>query len=57
MLTVNGETARTQIAEWVIGTWLMAQHHFLPYAEYMKDGSGWDKRDAHTSEDSAGMRM
>jgi phosphoglycerate dehydrogenase-like enzyme len=28
-----------QIAEWVIGTWLMINHHFLDYAEHQKKGT------------------
>jgi phosphoglycerate dehydrogenase-like enzyme len=47
---------RTQIAEWVIGTWLMAQHHFLNFADFMKTGH-WGKPNNFNIVDSPGLRM
>ncbi|CAK7231577.1 hypothetical protein SEUCBS140593_007972 [Sporothrix eucalyptigena] len=54
--TGNG-THAPQIAEWVIGTWLMARHHFLSFAGYMSTGTGWQHRLEHMGEDSTGTRI
>ena len=54
--TSNG-THAPQIAEWVIGTWIMARHHFLAYAGYMTDGSGWAHRTDQRGDDSMGTRV
>lgn len=54
--TSNG-THAPQIAEWVIGTWIMARHQFLAYAGYMKDGSGWAHRWDQQGDDSTGTRV
>ncbi|GKT42922.1 D-2-hydroxyacid dehydrogenase [Colletotrichum spaethianum] len=53
--TTNG-CQSPQIAEWVIGTWLSSQHHFLRYAENMKEGL-WDTSIAANTEDSVSLRM
>ncbi|ROW04911.1 hypothetical protein VPNG_07047 [Cytospora leucostoma] len=45
-----------QIAEWVIGSWLSFQHHFVRYHEQMKAGY-WEPMFKSTVEDSAGARM
>ncbi|KAF3799693.1 hypothetical protein GCG54_00000938 [Colletotrichum gloeosporioides] len=45
-----------QIAEWVIGSWLASQHHFLRYAENQKQGF-WEGPMAVDFEDSVGLRM
>ncbi|KAF6825797.1 2-hydroxyacid dehydrogenase [Colletotrichum musicola] len=45
-----------QIAEWVIGSWLSSQHHFLRYAENQKQGF-WEGPMAVDFEDSVGLRM
>ncbi|KKY30052.1 putative 2-hydroxyacid dehydrogenase [Diaporthe ampelina] len=45
-----------QIAEWVIGSWLSFQHHFVRYHEQMKTGY-WEPMFKSTVEDSAGARM
>ncbi|KAK0610649.1 hypothetical protein B0T17DRAFT_500158 [Bombardia bombarda] len=53
--TSNG-THPPQIAEWVIGTWLMMNHHFLPYAAQQAEGKS--HRLLHLPvTDSPGMRM
>ncbi|KAL2151724.1 hypothetical protein VTH82DRAFT_6822 [Thermothelomyces myriococcoides] len=52
--TANGAHA-PQIAEWVIGTWLMATHHFLAYHDMQKE-----KRFTPTplfAHDSSGLRI
>ncbi|KAL2179616.1 uncharacterized protein P884DRAFT_283489 [Thermothelomyces heterothallicus CBS 202.75] len=52
--TANGAHS-PQIAEWVIGTWLMANHHFLAYGDMQKE-----KRFSPTplfAHDSPGLRM
>ncbi|KAI0592885.1 D-isomer specific 2-hydroxyacid dehydrogenase [Biscogniauxia sp. FL1348] len=53
--TANGVHA-PQIAEWVIGTWLSHQHHFLKYASLMKSGT-WPNLFEYPVEDSPGLRM
>ncbi|KAF5490383.1 D-2-hydroxyacid dehydrogenase [Colletotrichum fructicola] len=45
-----------QIAEWVIGSWLASQHHFLRYSENQKQGF-WEGPMAVDFEDSVGLRM
>ncbi|KAH8897307.1 putative 2-hydroxyacid dehydrogenase [Thozetella sp. PMI_491] len=45
-----------QIAEWVIGTWLMNQHRFLRFQKFM-DEEVWDKPRTLDLEDSYGLRM
>lgn len=52
----NGGNDRPQIAEWVIGSWLSSQHHFLRYAENQKQGF-WEGPMAVDFEDSVGLRM
>ncbi|KAI1491564.1 D-isomer specific 2-hydroxyacid dehydrogenase [Biscogniauxia mediterranea] len=53
--TANGAHA-PQIAEWVIGTWLSHQHHFLKYVSFMSSGT-WPNIFEDTVEDSPGLRM
>ncbi|TQN66383.1 D-2-hydroxyacid dehydrogenase, partial [Colletotrichum shisoi] len=53
--TTNG-CQSPQIAEWVIGTWLSSQHHFLRYANNMKEGF-WESPLAAEVEDSVNLRM
>ncbi|WQF86941.1 Putative D-isomer specific 2-hydroxyacid dehydrogenase, NAD-binding domain-containing protein [Colletotrichum destructivum] len=53
--TTNG-CQSPQIAEWVIGTWLSSQHHFLRYANNMKEGF-WESPLAVEVEDSVNLRM
>ncbi|KAI1444231.1 hypothetical protein F5Y02DRAFT_183714 [Annulohypoxylon stygium] len=53
--TSNGVHA-TQIAEWVIGAWLMHQHAFLNYAANMKTGT-WQSPFTAKVQDSTGMRI
>lgn len=50
-------TCSPQIAEWVIGTWLMARHNFLDFAGYKPTGSAWAHRLDHMGEDSTNTRM
>ncbi|KAH7020326.1 putative 2-hydroxyacid dehydrogenase [Ilyonectria destructans] len=45
-----------QIAEWVIGTWLMSQRHFLRYQKQM-DEQVWEISSVPTVEDSYKLRM
>ncbi|KAK4140748.1 uncharacterized protein C8A04DRAFT_14655 [Dichotomopilus funicola] len=52
--TANGAHA-PQIAEWVIGNWLMATHHFLPWAAAQKEAKG--TRITNFASDSPGLRM
>ncbi|KAK3290938.1 uncharacterized protein B0H64DRAFT_49814 [Chaetomium fimeti] len=52
--TANGAHS-PQIAEWVMGTWLMANHHFLKYAEQQKQQK-WSRL-AELAVDSPGLRM
>ncbi|KAK4235966.1 hypothetical protein C8A03DRAFT_45961 [Achaetomium macrosporum] len=53
--TTNGAHA-PQIAEWVIGTWLMMNHHFIEYAEEQKKAK--TTRLLHLNVyDSPGLRM
>jgi hypothetical protein len=54
--TGNG-THAPQIAEWVVGTWLMARHNFLSFASYMPTGDAWQHRLDHMGEDSTNTRM
>ncbi|CAK7230079.1 hypothetical protein SCUCBS95973_007452 [Sporothrix curviconia] len=54
--TGNG-THAPQIAEWVMGTWLMARHHFLTYAGHMAKGDAWSHRLEQMGEDSTGTRI
>ncbi|KAK4195431.1 putative 2-hydroxyacid dehydrogenase [Triangularia verruculosa] len=53
--TANG-THAPQIAEWVIGTWLMANHKFINYAEEQKKAT-WNRMSSLHIEDSPGLRM
>ncbi|KAJ0166594.1 Uncharacterized protein CTA2_6657 [Colletotrichum tanaceti] len=53
--TTNG-CQSPQIAEWVIGTWLSSQHHFLRYANNMKEGF-WESSLAVEVEDSLNLRI
>ncbi|KAK3385258.1 hypothetical protein B0H63DRAFT_180803 [Podospora didyma] len=53
--TSNG-THPPQIAEWVIGTWLMMGHHFLDYAAEQRAGR-WTRLLHLEVEDSPGLRM
>ncbi|KAK3994343.1 putative 2-hydroxyacid dehydrogenase [Cladorrhinum sp. PSN332] len=53
--TSNG-THPPQIAEWVIGTWLMMGHHFLAYAEEQKKAK-WSRLTELQIQDSPGLRM
>lgn len=46
---------RPQIAEWVIGTYLMMSHHFLDYANVQKQAS-WSET-LFDTQDSPGLRM
>jgi phosphoglycerate dehydrogenase-like enzyme len=46
----------TQIAEWVIGMWLTAQHRFMLYKESMK-AETWGPRYGQGIEDSPGKKM
>ncbi|KAK4038531.1 hypothetical protein C8A01DRAFT_47860 [Parachaetomium inaequale] len=52
--TANGAHA-PQIAEWVVGTWLMANHHFRAYA-VQQEKEQWLRLD-HNVTDSPGLRM
>ncbi|KAL8375840.1 hypothetical protein RB595_007116 [Gaeumannomyces hyphopodioides] len=54
--TANGIHA-TQISEWVIGTWLMAQHHFLRASILMKQARWAPAEEFHPTVDSPGLRM
>ncbi|KAK3376091.1 hypothetical protein B0T24DRAFT_648186 [Lasiosphaeria ovina] len=56
--TSNG-THPPQIAEWVIGSWLMMGHHFLDYANQQRQGSQIRPRpgDVRQVYDAPGMRM
>ncbi|KAL8406861.1 hypothetical protein RB596_005372 [Gaeumannomyces avenae] len=54
--TANGIHA-TQISEWVIGTWLMAQHHFLRASMLMKQARWAPAEEFHPTVDSPGLRM
>ncbi|KJR87503.1 2-hydroxyacid dehydrogenase [Sporothrix schenckii 1099-18] len=54
--TGNG-THAPQIAEWVIGAWLMARHHFLSIARHMATGDAWQHRMDHMGEDSTNTRI
>lgn len=47
---------RLQIAEWVIGTWLMSQRHFLRYQKQM-DEQLWEISSVPAVEDSYKLRM
>ncbi|KAI1453412.1 hypothetical protein F4805DRAFT_470130 [Annulohypoxylon moriforme] len=53
--TSNGVHA-PQIAEWVIGAWLMHQHAFRNYGENMKTGT-WQSPFTAKVQDSIGMRI
>ncbi|KAK4183291.1 putative 2-hydroxyacid dehydrogenase [Podospora australis] len=53
--TANGIHA-PQIAEWVIGTYLMLSHKFLPYAEQQKQEK-WNRMAGLHIQDSPGLRM
>ncbi|KAI1497249.1 D-isomer specific 2-hydroxyacid dehydrogenase [Biscogniauxia marginata] len=53
--TGNGSYA-PQIAEWVIGTWLSHQHHFLKHASLMKTAT-WPPVFEYPVEDSPGLRL
>ncbi|KAI0133016.1 D-isomer specific 2-hydroxyacid dehydrogenase [Xylariales sp. AK1849] len=53
--TTNGAHA-PQIGEWVIGSWLSHQHHFVRYVEQMKTGY-WEPMTASTVQDSTSARM
>ena len=48
-----------QIAEWVIGTWISFQHHFMKYAEYQRRGLWPSNLERATSfvDDSTKSRM
>ncbi|KAF5010582.1 hypothetical protein FDECE_3248 [Fusarium decemcellulare] len=57
--TANGAHpgfARPQIAEWVIGTWIMSQRQFLEHAQNMR-ARQWKAQFEHKSTDSAGRRI
>ncbi|KAK4164674.1 hypothetical protein QBC43DRAFT_317313 [Cladorrhinum sp. PSN259] len=54
--TSNG-THPPQIAEWVIGTWLMMSHHFLTYAEEQKKAKWSYSFTSLPVQDSPGLRM
>ncbi|KAK7408638.1 hypothetical protein QQX98_009202 [Neonectria punicea] len=45
-----------QIAEWVIGTWIMSQRHFLRYQKQM-DNEHWEISSVPSVEDSYKLRM
>ncbi|TLS22936.1 uncharacterized protein PpBr36_06599 [Pyricularia pennisetigena] len=54
--TANGIHS-TQISEWVIGMWLMAQHHFLRAHKFMREHRWAKGSEFQPTQDSPGLRM